>query len=115
MFRRVRERNNARSMRSSAAIAGPAHFRSQLESLRAGAFLKVNGKLVGKEQAGIIPHEPGDSIQIGADLVQRAGRETTRRRTTSPASSRTSRSSTQTELAADAKAYTDSLESSEAK
>ena len=30
-------------------------------------------KLVGKEQAGIIRHEPGDSIQIGADQIQPVG------------------------------------------
>ena len=36
-------------------------------------FLKVNGKLVGKAEAGIIQHEPGDSIQIGADLIQPVG------------------------------------------
>ena len=34
---------------------------------------KVNSKLVGKEQAGIMQHEPGDTLQIGADLVQPVG------------------------------------------
>jgi arylsulfatase A-like enzyme len=59
-------------VRSSAAIVGSARFEANWNS-RGEVFLKVNGKLVGKAKAGIIRHEPGDSIQIGADLVQPVG------------------------------------------
>lgn len=59
-------------VRSPEAITGSANFEANWNS--AGAmFLKVNGKLVGKAEAGIIQHEPGDSIQIGADLIQPVG------------------------------------------
>jgi arylsulfatase A-like enzyme len=65
--------NNKRTViRSSAAITGSASFEANWHS-RGEAFLKVNGKLVGKEQVGIIHQEPGDSIQIGADLIQGVG------------------------------------------
>ncbi len=37
----------------------------------------MNGKLVGKAEAGIIRNEPGDSIQIGADLLQPVGNYST--------------------------------------
>lgn len=40
---------------------------------RGEMFLKSNGKLVGKAKAGIILHEPAESIQIGADLIQPVG------------------------------------------
>jgi arylsulfatase A-like enzyme len=59
-------------IRSSAVIAGSAKFEANWNS-KGEAFLKVNGKLVGKEQVGVIHHEPGDSIQIGADLIQPVG------------------------------------------
>lgn len=59
-------------VRSSAAITGPTQFEANWNP-NGEMFLKVNNKLVGKEQAGIIQHEPGDSIQIGADLVQPVG------------------------------------------
>ena len=59
-------------IRSSAAITGSASFEANWNS-KGDVFLKVNGKLVGKAKAGIIRHEPGDSIQIGADLVQPVG------------------------------------------
>ena len=36
-------------------------------------WLKVNGKQVGKENAGIMQEEPADSIQIGADLGRPIG------------------------------------------
>lgn len=36
-------------------------------------FLKLNQKLVGKAEPGILRHEPADSIQIGADLIQPVG------------------------------------------
>ena len=59
-------------VRSSEAITGSTEFEANWNP--AGEmFLKVNGKLVGKEKAGIIHHEPGDSIQIGADLAQPVG------------------------------------------
>jgi hypothetical protein len=59
-------------VRSSAAITGSASFEANWNS-KGDVFLKVNGKLVGKAKAGIIQHEPGDSIQIGADLIQPVG------------------------------------------
>jgi hypothetical protein len=59
-------------IRSPAAITGSANFEANWNS-KGEVFLKVNGKLVGKEQAGIIRHEPGDSIQIGADQIQPVG------------------------------------------
>ncbi len=36
-------------------------------------FLKIDGKLVGKEDVGMIRREPQDSIQIGADLGEPIG------------------------------------------
>jgi arylsulfatase A-like enzyme len=59
-------------VRSSAAITGSASFEAKWNS-NGEVFLKVNGKLVGKAEAGIIHHEPGDSMQIGADLIQPVG------------------------------------------
>ena len=59
-------------VRSSAAITGSTHFEANWNP-NGEMFLKVNNKLVGKEQAGILHHEPGDSIQIGADLIQPVG------------------------------------------
>jgi hypothetical protein len=59
-------------VRSSSAITGSASFEANWNS-RGEVFLKVNGKLVGKAEAGIIQHEPVDSIQIGADLIQPVG------------------------------------------
>ncbi len=40
-------------------------------------FLKVNGKLVGKADAGILEREPDSSIHIGADVQQPVGDYTT--------------------------------------
>ena len=59
-------------VRSSVAITGSANFEANWNS-KGEVFLKVNGKLVGKAKAGVIRHEPGDSIQIGADLIQGVG------------------------------------------
>ena len=65
--------NNKRTVvRSSSAITGSASFEANWNS-KGELFLKMNGKLVGKSTAGIIHHEPGDSIQIGADLIQPVG------------------------------------------
>ena len=36
-------------------------------------YLKVDGKLVGKAEAGIMHIEPDESIQIGADLFHPVG------------------------------------------
>ena len=36
-------------------------------------FLKVNGKLAGKAQPGVLKREPDHSIQVGADLHQPVG------------------------------------------
>ena len=59
-------------VRCSAAITGAASFEANWNS-KGEVFLKVNGKLVEKSEAGIIHHEPSDSIQIGADLIQPVG------------------------------------------
>ena len=59
-------------VRSSEAITGSVSFEANWNS-KGDVFLKVNGKLVGKAKVGIIQHEPGDSIQIGADLIQPVG------------------------------------------
>ncbi len=63
-------------IRSSAAVTGSTSFEAKWNS-NGEMFLKVNGKLAGKEEAGIIYHEPGDSIQIGADLIQPVGNYST--------------------------------------
>lgn len=59
-------------IRSSTAMSGSTSFEANWNT-SGEMLLKVNGKLVGKEQAGVIQHEPGDSIQIGADLIQPVG------------------------------------------
>ncbi len=59
-------------IRSTEAIAGSTSFEANWNS-NGDAFLKVNGKLVGRDQPGIIHNEPGDSIQIGADTIQPVG------------------------------------------
>jgi hypothetical protein len=59
-------------IRSSSGITDSASFEANWNS-NGEVFLKVNGKLVRKAKAGIIQHEPGDSIQIGADLNQPVG------------------------------------------
>ncbi len=60
-------------VRSPEVITGAADFEANWNP--AGEmFLKVNGKLVGKENAGIIQNEPDDSIQIGADLADPVGK-----------------------------------------
>ena len=65
--------NNKRTVvRSSSAITGAASFEANWNS-KGELFLKMNGKLVGKSAVGIIHHEPGDSIQIGADMIQPVG------------------------------------------
>ncbi len=59
-------------VRSPETVTGSADFEATWNP--AGEIsLKVNGKLAGKENAGIIHHEPGDSIQIGADLAEPVG------------------------------------------
>ena len=65
--------NGKRSViRSSEAVTGSTDFEASWNP--AGELsLKMNGKLAGKAKAGIIQNEPGDSIQIGADLHQPVG------------------------------------------
>jgi hypothetical protein len=53
-------------------ITGSTTFEANWNS-KGELFLKMNGKLVGKSVAGIIRREPGDSIQIGADMIQPVG------------------------------------------
>ena len=65
--------NNKRTVvRSTAVITGSTTFEANWNS-KGELFLKMNGKLVGKSVAGIIRREPGDSIQIGADMIQPVG------------------------------------------
>ena len=59
-------------IRSPAAITGPTQFEANWNP-NGEMFLKVNNKLVGKAIAGIIQHEPDESIQIGADLIESVG------------------------------------------
>lgn len=59
-------------VRSPDVITGPVRFEANWNS-KGELLLKVNGRLVGKAKAGIIQQEPGDSIQIGADLIQPVG------------------------------------------
>jgi arylsulfatase A-like enzyme len=59
-------------VRSPDAITGSASFEAKWNA-NGEVYLKVNGKLVDKANAGIIQNEPGDSIQIGADMVQPVG------------------------------------------
>ncbi|WP_442511881.1 laminin G domain-containing protein [Novipirellula sp. SH528] len=59
-------------VRSSAAIIGSTQVEANWNR-NGEIFLKVNNKLVGKAEAGIIQHEPGESIQIGADLIEPVG------------------------------------------
>jgi hypothetical protein len=59
-------------VRSSDMITDSASFEANWNS-NGELFLKMNGKLVGKAAVGIIHHEPGDSIQIGADMIQPVG------------------------------------------
>jgi arylsulfatase A-like enzyme len=68
----VRVNKKQTVVRSADAITGSASFEANWNS-KGEVFLKVNGKLVGKSEAGIMHHEPGDSIQIGADLIQPVG------------------------------------------
>jgi hypothetical protein len=59
-------------VRSPDAITGSASFEAKWNA-NGEVYLKVNGKLVDKANAGIIQKEPGDSIQIGADRNQPVG------------------------------------------
>ena len=59
-------------VRSPDTIAGSVSFDAKWNA-NGEVYLKVNGKLVGKANAGVIQNEPGDSMQIGADMVQPAG------------------------------------------
>lgn len=59
-------------VRSPEAITGSASFEAKWNA-NGEVSLRVNGKLVDKANAGIIQNEPGDSIQIGADMVQPVG------------------------------------------
>ncbi len=59
-------------IRSSAAITDSASFEANWNP-KGEMFLKVNGKLVGKAEAGILNREPDNSLHIGADLHQPVG------------------------------------------
>ena len=59
-------------VRSPAAITGAASFEANWNS-GGSVFLKVDGKLAGKAKPGILRHEPGDSIQNGANLIEAVG------------------------------------------
>ena len=59
-------------VRSPDTITGSVSFDAKWNA-NGEVYLKVNGKLVGKANAGVIQDEPGDSMQIGADMVQPVG------------------------------------------
>ena len=59
-------------VRSPDTITGSVSFEAKWNA-NGEVYLKVNGKLVGKANAGVIQNEPGDSMQIGADMVQPVG------------------------------------------
>lgn len=59
-------------IRSDVILEGHASFEAKWNP-NGEMYLKVNGKLVGKAEAGIMQQEPDDSIQIGADLFQPVG------------------------------------------
>lgn len=61
-----------RTVVRSSVLTGPTQFEANWNP-NGDMFLKVNGKLIGKKQAGNMRREPGDSIQIGADLFQPVG------------------------------------------
>ena len=54
-------------IRSTEALAESAEFEANWNPT-GEMFLKVNGKLVGKDQPGNMPGEPADSVQVGADI-----------------------------------------------
>jgi len=59
-------------IRAAVAAAGSTQFEANWNA-RGEAFLKVNGKLVGRSAVGMMRHEPRESIQIGADLGEPVG------------------------------------------
>lgn len=59
-------------IRSDVILKGHASFEAKWNP-NGEMYLKVNGKFVGKAEAGIMQQEPNDSIQIGADLFQPVG------------------------------------------
>ncbi len=65
--------NHHRSvLRSALAITGPTHFEASWTPT-GEMLLKVNNRLEARAEAGILTHEPGESMQIGADLDQPVG------------------------------------------
>ena len=62
-------------IRTEAPVAGAVQFEANWNA-KGDAFLKVNGKLVGKESLNIMSREPIDSIQIGADTGHTVGNYT---------------------------------------
>lgn len=59
-------------LRSTSSVTDSATFDAKWNST-GEMFLKVNGTLVGKAEAGILKREPDNSIHIGADLHQPVG------------------------------------------
>lgn len=65
--------NSGRSIiRSSDPISNTANFEAKWNA-NGEVFLKVDGKLVGKAEPGILKREPDNTILIGADLHQPVG------------------------------------------
>lgn len=67
-----RVKGNSTVIRSEVVNDGPASFEAKWNP-NGEMYLKVDGKLIGKAEAGIMQQEPGGSIQIGADLIQPVG------------------------------------------
>ncbi len=63
-------------IRSAEAISGSTDFEANWNA-EGQVTLKLNGRLAGKADAGIMQLEPSDSIQIGADLNQPVGNYST--------------------------------------
>lgn len=59
-------------LRSPAAMTDSANFEATWRP-NGEMFLKVNDKLVGKAEAGVLDREPNNTIHIGADLHQPVG------------------------------------------
>ncbi|RMF43442.1 MAG: arylsulfatase [Planctomycetota bacterium] len=67
---------NKRTEICSPAVIGKASTFEARWTPEGTMMLKVNGKLVGNAQPGVLDQEPSDTIHIGADLHQAVGRYT---------------------------------------
>lgn len=68
----TRVNNKTNIIRSASVLIAPTSFEAKWNPT-GEMYLKVNGKLAGRAEAGIMQQEPDDSIQIGADLFEPVG------------------------------------------